>query len=101
MLIAVELDFTDDPRRLDARPDHRNRLAELHATGTLLAAGPWEDDSGALLIFKASTDAVRAIMQADPYYATLGVRVVSVRPWRPIIGSGDVPTAPAPTTARE
>ena len=93
MLIAVELAFTDDSRRLDARPEHRNRLVELHAAGTLLAAGPWEDDSGALLIFKASRDAVRVIMQADPYYATPGVQVVAVRAWRPIIG--DVSTVPS------
>lgn len=87
-MFVLELSFDDDPRRLAARPAHRQRLAELHEQGRLLAAGPWEDDSGAMLVFRADHDGVREIMSADPYYTTPGVTVVSVRRWRPVIGGG-------------
>lgn len=85
-MICVELSFTSDPRRLEARPAHRQRLTELHQRGALAAAGPWDDDSGALLIFRLDEPEVRAELGADPYYATPGVTVVSVRGWAPIAG---------------
>jgi uncharacterized protein YciI len=83
---VLELAFDDDERRLAARSAHRERLARLHAEGRLLIAGPWEDDSGALLVFRADEDGMREILAADPYYATPGVTVVSCRHWRPIVG---------------
>jgi uncharacterized protein YciI len=83
---VLELAFDDDERRLAARSAHRERLARLHAEGRLLIAGPWEDDSGALLVFRADEDGMREILAADPYYATPGVTVVSCRCWRPIVG---------------
>lgn len=49
-MICIELSFTDDPARLAARPAHRQRLVDMQARGLLLAAGPWGDDSGALLV---------------------------------------------------
>ncbi|MEE6305558.1 YciI family protein [Plantactinospora veratri] len=86
-MIVVELRFTGDPSaRLAARPAHRELLARLHAEGGLLAAGPWADDSGALLIFDADEPAVREALDADPYYRAPGVSVVAVRPWTPVVG---------------
>jgi len=83
-MLVLELAFDDHPDRSAARPAHRDRLARLHAAGTLVAAGPWADDSGALLIF--DLDDLSAELAADPYYATPGVRVLSVRRWTPVIG---------------
>jgi uncharacterized protein YciI len=84
-MIALELAFTDNPARLAARPAHRERLAALHERGTLVMAGPWADDSGALLVFAANRSEVDRIMAGDPYYTTEGVRVVSSREWRPVV----------------
>ncbi|MDF4249035.1 YciI family protein [Streptomyces sp. WMMB303] len=89
-MLILELAFTDDPERLAARPAHRKQLADLHAQGKLVAAGPWTDDSGAALIFDASRSELEAVLSADPYYRTPGVRVVSVREWAPVVG----PAAP-------
>ncbi|MER5456275.1 YciI family protein [Micromonospora sp. NPDC002389] len=86
-MICVELSFTADPARLAARPDHRQRLRAWHDQGTLLLAGPWDDDSGALLVFAAEAATVRRLMAEDPYFTTPGVRVVSLRAWRPLVGS--------------
>jgi uncharacterized protein len=88
-MFVLELSFDEDQRRLAARQAHRQRLAELHAEGRLLAAGPWDDGSGALLVFRADGDGVREIMSADPYYTTPGVTVVSLRRWQPVVGPPD------------
>lgn len=85
-MVILELEFTDDPRRLAARPAHRERLIALHSAGTLVLAGPWADDTGAVLIFDADFDEVERIVSDDPYYAAPGVRVRSVREWQPIVG---------------
>jgi uncharacterized protein len=86
-VFVLELSFNDDPRRLAARPMHRARLAQLHAEGRLLIAGPWQDDSGALLIFRTDQQGMNEIMAADPYYKIPGVTVASLRQWQPIVGS--------------
>lgn len=85
-MMVVELVFDADPGRLQARPAHRRRLADLHERGLVLAAGPWPDDSGAMLIFRADEDGVRQILADDPYYTAPGVRVASVRAWTPVVG---------------
>jgi uncharacterized protein YciI len=81
-MYVLELGFDDDPRRLSARHAHRERLAALHRDGRLLLAGPWADDSGALLVFR---DDPAGELAADPYYTTPGVTVRGVREWRPVV----------------
>jgi uncharacterized protein YciI len=81
-MYAVQLAFSDDDTRLRLRPQHRERLATLAAEGRLLAAGPWSDDSGALLVFTvADRAALDAILAEDPYYTAPGVTVTSVHRW--------------------
>jgi uncharacterized protein YciI len=83
-MYAVQLAFSADPARIELRPQHRSRLAELAADGKLLAAGPWLDDTGALLVFVVdSRDELDAIMTADPYYSAPGV-TASVNEWNPV-----------------
>jgi uncharacterized protein YciI len=86
-MVCIELAFGSDPRRLQARAAHRQRLAELHRRGVLAAAGPWEDDSGALVIFRLDEPGARAEIEADPYYSAPGVRIVSIRAWAPVTGA--------------
>jgi uncharacterized protein len=85
-MICIELAFANDPRRLRERTAHRQHLAELHQRGVLAAAGPWDDDSGALLIFRLDERGTRAEIDADPYYIAPGVRIVSIRTWTPVVG---------------
>jgi len=90
-MFVLELAFDDDGRRLAARPAHRRHLDHLHAEGLLIMAGPWEDDSGAVLVFDTDRAGMDAVMAADPYYSTPGVRVVVLRSWRPFIGPRNLP----------
>jgi uncharacterized protein YciI len=85
-MYVIELAFGDDERRLAARPAQRERLARLHAEGRLALAGPWADDSGALLVFRTDEPGLREIIAADPYYTTPGVTIVSARLWQPFVG---------------
>jgi uncharacterized protein len=83
-MYAVELTFGDDPARLELRPSHRTGLAALAVEGRLLAAGPWSDDTGALLVFVVEDrDELDAILAADPYYSAPGV-TVTVHEWNPV-----------------
>lgn len=86
-MIVVELAFEATPNRMSARPAHRALLETLHAEGSLQAAGPWEDDSGALLVFTSDRQEVERILASDPYYSTPGVAIVAVREWTPIAGA--------------
>lgn len=85
-MICVELAFTEDPARLELRPQHRERLRALHEKGDLRLAGPWDDESGALLVFDCQRSTVDQVLADDPYYAAPGVSVASVRTWNPVVG---------------
>jgi uncharacterized protein len=83
-MYAVQLAFSDETARFALRPAHRERLAALAADGRLLAAGPWSDDSGALLVFLVESRAeLDEIVAADPYYAAAGVNL-DVQEWNPV-----------------
>ncbi len=86
----VELAFTvpATPERLAARPAHRELLTRLHTDGRLAAAGPWADDSGALLIFDLPRAELEDVLAADPYLtSTPGVTVAGVRAWSPLVSA--------------
>jgi uncharacterized protein YciI len=82
----VELAFGDDPERLAARPAHRQRLQGLREDGVVRMAGPFSDDSGALLIFDVDEASVlRRLIEADPYFRTPGVTIVRQQEWSPFV----------------
>jgi uncharacterized protein YciI len=90
---TIELRFRADTEhtaaRLAARPAHRSALDALHANGSLFAAGPFADDSGALLLFDVpDRAALDRLLEADPYFRLPGVDVVGVREWHPVVGAG-------------
>jgi hypothetical protein len=47
-------------------------------------AGPWADDSGALLVFDTDERGLEEIIAADRYYTTPGVTIRAVRRWDPL-----------------
>ena len=86
-MYAVELEFSGDPARLELRPEHRRRLAALHEAGRVRMAGPWADESGALLLFDVPDEAgVQEILDDDPYYRAAGVTVARITEWNVIVG---------------
>jgi len=85
-MLTVELTFTASSERFAGRPAHRALLARLHEERVLVAAGPWANDTGALLIFDVERAELDRILAADPYYRTPGVTVLHVREWTPVVG---------------
>jgi len=85
-MFVLELTFApDDAERLAARPAHRERLAALKAGGIVVLAGPFADDSGALVVLDVpDRAAAEAVVAADPYYSLGGVEVANLRLWRPL-----------------
>ncbi|MEW9548755.1 YciI family protein [Nonomuraea sp. NPDC050783] len=84
---VVHLTFGDDPRRLTARPAHREHLRRLQEEGRLVTAGPWADDSGAMHVYEAAdADEVREILRRDPYTEVPGCHEVTLlKEWTPIM----------------
>jgi uncharacterized protein YciI len=80
---VVELAFTKNrQRRMTVRPAHRDYARKLHAMGRLETAGPWADESGALLVYCVADRAeLDAILAEDPYNREGVVQIVSVREW--------------------
>jgi uncharacterized protein len=85
-MFVVELALDPTPERMQARPDHRQRLQNLKNQGRLLMAGPYADDAGALLVFDVTElDEMQQLLAEDPYYRTAGVTVVRCTEWTPIV----------------
>lgn len=84
---VLELRFDrDNEKRLETRPVHREHLRGLLDQGKLIMAGPWADDSGALIVLDVADEAeARTIIARDPYTHADCVSVVSLRPWTPIL----------------
>jgi uncharacterized protein len=87
-LFVLELEFPPErARRLAVRPDHRAYLEQLKTAGKVVAAGPWNDDSGALIVYDAIDEAEVAGVLAEDPYVTEGVSGErTVRCWQPILG---------------
>jgi uncharacterized protein YciI len=82
----VELSFTGEPERLTARPAHRQVLSALHQQGVVRMAGPFPDDSGAMIIFDVpDRPMLDRLMADDAYFTTPGVTVHQIREWQPFL----------------
>lgn len=82
---VVQLAFKNNERRLEVRPAHRDYLRRLTAEGKLVSAGPWADDTGALLIYETADEAeLRDILVADPYTPADVYDIVLLREWQPL-----------------
>jgi hypothetical protein len=73
--IVLYIRFTQNTeRRLETRPVHREYLKSLFDAGKLLEAGPFSDDSGALIIYEVENqEAAEAQFAADPYSVAGGI----------------------------
>jgi uncharacterized protein YciI len=84
-LFALQLTFTDTDRRMQVRPAHREYLTTLREAGKLLTAGPFADQSGALLIYDVADEAeLREILVNDPYTPADVYEIASLQEWQPL-----------------
>jgi uncharacterized protein YciI len=89
MKYAAIIQYCSDQQKIGlVRPRHRQYLAQLKAEGHLAASGPFLDDSGALIIYEAESEAqARELLENDPFHHE-GVFVSwQLRPWNPVLAN--------------
>jgi uncharacterized protein YciI len=86
-IYALYIRFTDnEERRLATRPVHREYLKSLFDAGKLAEAGPFVDDSGAIIVYDVEDlSAAEAQFAQDPYSITGGiVESVTYHEWNKV-----------------
>ncbi len=89
MKFAAIIEYIQDKAKIaEIRPVHRQYLASLKERGQLAASGPFTDDSGALIIYEASTrEDAEALLQGDPFNKNGIFVTYQLRPWNPVIAN--------------
>lgn len=87
MKFAAIIEYTQDRELVQSiRPTHRQYLTSLRDSGWLVAAGPFTDDSGALIVYEATTkEEAEALITGDPFHAHGIFLRWQLRPWNPVM----------------
>ena len=84
-VVQLRFDLAETDRRLEVRPAHREYLTELKEAGKLVAAGPYADQTGALLIYEVADEAeLRDILAKDPYTPASVAEITTLAEWQPL-----------------
>lgn len=89
-VFAVEYVYSPDldGLRAEHRPAHRQWLSALVEEGKVIASGPFADGTGALLLFKADTEAeVHQLVSQDPFALAQAISAVKSTEWSPLVGA--------------
>jgi uncharacterized protein YciI len=87
MKFAAIIEYIQDKAKVaEIRPIHREYLLSLKERGQLAVAGPLTDDSGALIVYEASSrEEAEGFLQGDPFNKH-GIFVkYQLRPWNPVM----------------
>jgi uncharacterized protein YciI len=76
--------YVSDHSRIErVRPAHRSYAQSMRAKGALIIAGPFADDSGALLVYQArSKEEAKALVLEDPYTTEGVYETYALSEWR-------------------
>ena len=84
-VVQLRFDLAETDRRMEVRPAHRDYLTELKATGKLVAAGPFADQTGALLVYDVADETeLREILAKDPYTPANVYKIATLAEWQPL-----------------
>lgn len=85
MKYATIFRYANQDKIAATRPRHREYLTALHAQGKIVASGPFEDDSGALIIYEADgPEELEALITNDPFHEAGVFAAWTPRPWRQV-----------------
>jgi len=85
MKFATVFQYGNQEQIAEIRPRHREYLTMLKKQGNLFASGPYEDDSGALIIYEAESEAAaRELIANDPFSEAGVFRSFTIKPWRQV-----------------
>ncbi|GLY67349.1 YciI family protein [Amycolatopsis taiwanensis] len=84
---VVEIRYVPDKFQA-VRPAHREFLARLAEAGTLALAGPVGQDEGGIMIVQAEhEEALRKIVDNDPYHVEGVIAERTIREFKPVLGA--------------
>jgi uncharacterized protein YciI len=84
-VVQLRFDLDRTEQRMEVRPAHREYLAALKAEGKLVAAGPFTDQTGALLVYDVADEAeLRDILAKDPYTPADVYEIATLTEWQPL-----------------
>ncbi|MFG1626690.1 YciI family protein [Kribbella sp. NPDC049227] len=84
-VVQLRFDPAQTDRRMEVRPAHREYLTELKAAGKLVAAGPFADQTGALLVYDVADETeLREILAKDPYTPANEYEIATLAEWQPL-----------------
>jgi uncharacterized protein YciI len=88
---AAMLQYGEDAvRRQEVRPSHREYLRKLLETGKLLQAGPYADDSGAIIVYEAADlSEVQELLTNDPFARNGIIQGAEIKEWNIVMSRGD------------
>lgn len=88
-LFAATLTYIDDADRIaEVRPTHREYLQKLLDEGKLHESGPFTDDSGALIVYNADSEAdARELLAGDPFTTSGVISDATVKEWKVVMSS--------------
>ena len=92
MKFAAVFTYPADKERIQqARPEHRQYLGGLREQGKLAAAGPFTDDSGALIVYEAgSKEEAESFLKADPFNQNGIFLKYQIRPWNTVFANREL-----------
>lgn len=86
-LFLLTYGYHDTDQRAARRDDHLAYLNKLHADGSLIAAGPYEDLTGGAIVLNATDEAAaQALVADDPYTQADVTKNRYLRAWRVTVG---------------
>jgi uncharacterized protein YciI len=92
MKFAAIIEYSQDKAKVQAlRPEHRQYLFSLRDRGQLAIAGPFTDDSGALIVYEAaSREEAEKLLQGDPFAKNGIFLQYQLRPWNPVMANREL-----------
>ncbi len=87
-LFILTYGYNETDQRAARRDDHVAYLKKLVADGALVAAGPYEDKTGGVILLRAEDKAAAEALVADDPYTRLDVTKDRwLREWQVTVGS--------------
>lgn len=88
-LFAATLTYVDDAERIaKVRPTHREYLQTLLDDGKLHESGPFTDDSGALIVYSADSEAeAKELLANDPFTTGGVIAQATLKEWKVVFSS--------------
>ena len=92
MKFAAIIEYLQDKAKVsEIRPVHRQYLTSLKDKGQLALAGPFTDDSGALIVYEAATkEEAEKLLKGDPFHANGIFLKWQLRPWNTVMANKEL-----------